>query len=176
MPTLPYALLRVINYAGDPHAPGTQIAATIWRPPQLLLSLFCICSSVTAAWNPVNARKSKWPLCFRLFQLCRVCGCICIRLWRLTASRPVPQSGASLSADKDAFSGFYFPFCVARSGIESLPVIFEPGPFTFLCCVKGGRCVPRCGSPPTGRGTPFFCFHAAFSEHKKKMARIMRSF
>lgn len=176
MPTLPYALLRVINYAGDPHAPGTQIAATIWRPPQLLLSLFCICSSVTAAWNPVNARKSKWPLCFRLFQLCRVCGCICIRLWRLTASRPVPQSGASLSADKDAFRGFIFLSASPAAGSYRFPS-FSNWDRLLSAVLRERRPVrPRCGSPPTGRGTPFFCFHAAFSEHKKKMARIMRSF
>lgn len=119
-----------INYAGDPHAPGSQIAATIWRQPQLLQTLFCICNSVTAAWNPVNARKSKWTLCFRLCLPCRVCGWVCVWLWRLTASQPVPQSGASLSAsswrlrgnaDKDVFLCFILVSALEAAGSFRFP-------------------------------------------------------
>lgn len=57
LPTLPNNLLRVINYAGYPHALGREVAATIWRQPQFLPNLLDICSSVPAVWISVNAGK-----------------------------------------------------------------------------------------------------------------------
>lgn len=185
MPTLPYNLLRVINYAGDPHAPGSQIAATIWRHPQFLQILFCIRSSVTAARNPVNARKSKWTLCFRICLLCRACLRFCIRLWMLTASWPVPQSGASRSAsswrlrgnaDKDAFLCYYYYYYYLflrrpqRGRIASHH--FRTGTVLLSSVLlEGGRCVSSLAAP---RRAPAH-LSSAFMQHslsrKKKKKR-----
>lgn len=57
LPTLPYILLRVINYAGKLLALRGKIAATIWRQPQFLPSLFHICSPAKASWIHCNAFK-----------------------------------------------------------------------------------------------------------------------
>lgn len=65
-------------------------------------------------------------------------------------------------------SVFYSRYGVARSGIVSLPIILEPGPFSFFSTAWRRPVRLQLGSPQTGRGTPFFCFHAAFTEHEKK--------
>ena len=57
LPTLPYILLRVINYAGKPLALRGKIAATIWRQPQFLPNLFHICTPAAALRIPCNAYK-----------------------------------------------------------------------------------------------------------------------
>lgn len=169
LPTLPYNLLRVINYAGDPHTPGSQIAATIWRQLQLLQALFCICSSVSAAWNPVSARKSKWTPLFQFCLLCRVCGWICVRLWRLTASRPVPQSGASqlliLALTKTRFR-LIFAFLRRPQRDPIASYHFRTGTVWFLLYhVKGVRCV---SGPAVPRRAHLSC---AFTQHSLRMKK-----
>lgn len=57
LPTLPYILLRVINYAGKLLALRGKIAATIWRQPQFLPNPSHICSPAVAFWIHCNAYK-----------------------------------------------------------------------------------------------------------------------
>lgn len=57
LPTLPYILLRAINYAGKLLALRGKIAATIWRQPQFLPDPFQICSPAVAVWIQCNAFK-----------------------------------------------------------------------------------------------------------------------
>lgn len=57
LPTLPYIVLRVINYAGKLLALRGKTAATIWRQPQFLSSLFHTCCPATAFRIHCNAFK-----------------------------------------------------------------------------------------------------------------------
>ncbi|RVE73475.1 hypothetical protein OJAV_G00049770 [Oryzias javanicus] len=51
----PAAAVTTASASGQRHAPGRKIAATIWRQPQLLSALSCICGSATAAGISVSA-------------------------------------------------------------------------------------------------------------------------